>query len=165
VHHVENRSDLDITVWPEKEERRRKTTPRRKRLKRAQRLESAKAWLATYAGQKIARDYRRRYGVDWQTAFTELEMLGIPIDPDYKTRVLHSIAGELAARRRKKAERETQLRAELGFDQNEYFAYIVGYTSGGAPYGLTWDEWAAIEAEEPGWLFDADQSDGEDPAS
>ena len=36
-------------------------------------------------------------------------------------------------------------------DQDEYFYYIAGYTSGGAPYGITWEEaWAEglIEAEE-----------------
>jgi len=25
-------------------------------------------------------------------------------------------------------------------EQDEYFYYIVGYTSGGAPYGITWEE-------------------------
>ena len=25
-------------------------------------------------------------------------------------------------------------------EYDEYFAYIAGYTSGGAPYGLTWEE-------------------------
>ena len=79
--------------------------PRRKRFKRAQRLQSAKAWLETYEGQKIVRDYRRRYGVDWQTAFTELEMLEVPIDPDYKKRVLQAEQARLAAKKQRKAER------------------------------------------------------------
>lgn len=121
---------------------------RRKRLKRSQRLQSAKVWLETYQGKKIVRDYRRRYGVDWQTAFTELEMLKVPIDPEYKRLVLQSEEARLAAKRRKKAERETKVREDLGFDQDEYFAFIVGYTSGGAPYGLTWEEWATIEEAE-----------------
>lgn len=30
-------------------------------------------------------------------------------------------------------------------ESDEYFACIVGYTSGGAPYGLTWEEQAEIE--------------------
>jgi hypothetical protein len=122
--------------------------PRRKRLKRPQRLESAKAWLETYQGNKIVRDYRRRYGVDWQTAFTELELLEVPIDAAYKQHVLQSEAARLALKRQKKAEIEANLRARLGFDQDEQFAFIVGYTSGGAPYGLTWEEWADIEEAE-----------------
>ena len=141
-----------------KKKRRRKTTPRRKRFKGTQRLQSAKVWLATHDGHNLAQAYRRRYGVDWQTAFTELEMLDVAIDPDYKKRVLQSVAGDLAARKRKKAEREA-VQAELGFDQDDYFGYIVGYTSGGAPYGLTWDEWDAIEREtEIDWQLDEDQA-------
>jgi hypothetical protein len=102
--------------------------------------------------------------VDWQTAFTELELLEVPIDPEYKRRVLQSVEAQLAAKRRKQAEREAKLQEELGFDQDEHFAFIVGYTSGGAPYGLTWEEWEAIEeAEELEVLFDEDELDEEGP--
>jgi len=75
-------------------------------------------------------------------------MLDVPIDPEYKRRVLQSTEAQLAAKRRKKAEREARLQEELGFEQDEYFAFIVGYTGGGAPYGLTWEEWEAIEEAE-----------------
>ena len=135
--------------------------PRRKSLKRAQRLQSAKAWLETYEGQKIVRDYRRRYGVDWQTAFTELEMLEVPIDPDYKKRVLQSEQARLAAKKQRKAEQEAKKQRDVGFDQDEHFAFIVGYTSGGFPFGLTWEEWDAIEKMEV--LFDDDELDQEGP--
>lgn len=30
-------------------------------------------------------------------------------------------------------------------DSNEHFAYIAGYTEGGAPYGVTWEEMGAAE--------------------
>jgi hypothetical protein len=117
-------------------------------MKRAQRLQSAQAWLATYQGKKIGRDYRRRYGVDWPTAFNELEMLDVAIDPGYKKRVLQSEEARLVAKRRKKAEREAKLEAAPGYDQDEHFAFIMGYTSGGFPYGLTWEQWAEIETSE-----------------
>ncbi|MCB0190385.1 MAG: hypothetical protein KDJ65_00425 [Anaerolineae bacterium] len=136
--------------------------PQRKRLKRAQRLQSAKAWLNIYQGQKIVKDYRQRYGVDWQTAFTELEMLEVPIDPEYKRYVLQSAEAQLAAKRRKKTEQEARLQEELGLDQDEHFAFIIGYTSGGAPYGLTWEEWELIkESEEIELLYDDDELDDE----
>ena len=37
--------------------------------------------------------------------------------------------------------------------QDDTFFYIVGYTSGGAPYGVTWEEmglepWQALEDEQ-----------------
>ena len=31
------------------------------------------------------------------------------------------------------------------FESDETFAFIAGYTSGGAPYGITWEEMEAIE--------------------
>lgn len=36
-------------------------------------------------------------------------------------------------------------------DNDEHFAYIAGYTEGGAPYGVTWEEMEAVEhsASEP----------------
>ncbi|MFA9376534.1 MAG: hypothetical protein ACERKZ_07250 [Lachnotalea sp.] len=32
-----------------------------------------------------------------------------------------------------------------GIDSDEVFAFIAGYTSGGVPYGITWEEMQRIE--------------------
>ncbi len=124
--------------------RKQNQPPRRKRMKRPQRLESAKSWLETYEGNKVVKAYRKRYGIDFECVFTELEMLGVPIDPDYKEHVLQSVA----AQRRKKAERKAEQERLLDIESDDRFAFIVGYTSGGAPYGLTWEEWEAMAEEE-----------------
>lgn len=29
----------------------------------------------------------------------------------------------------------------FGEDCDDTFAYIIGYTSGGTPYGITWEQW------------------------
>lgn len=123
--------------------------PRRKQFKRAQRLQSAKSWLPTYEGNKLIKAYRQRYGVDWQTAFTELEMLGVPIDPAYKERVLQAAEQQALQKRQRRLERAAELEGASGIDQDEHFAFIVGYTSGGAPYGITWEEWGEIERLDP----------------
>jgi hypothetical protein len=124
-------------------------TPRRKRFKRAQRLASAPQWLPTYTGKDIVKGYRKHYGVDWQTAFTELEMLGVAIDPARKEQTLQTVQQQAELRRQKKQERlAEQEAAALGWDQDDTFAVIIGYTSGGAPYGLTWEEWEALEGSE-----------------
>ena len=34
------------------------------------------------------------------------------------------------------------------FESDATFAFIAGYTSGGAPYGITWEEMEAIERRE-----------------
>ena len=113
------------------------TTPRRKRFNRKQRLASARLWLQTYTGEKVARDYRKYFGVDWPTAFLELEILGVSIPADYKETVLKTLASIAEAKKQKKPEKLALESPE----QDENFAYIAGYTSGGAPYGITWDEW------------------------
>lgn len=116
------------------------TTPRRKRFNRKQRLASAKLWLQSCTGEKVVRDYRRYFGVDWPTAFKELEILGVSIPADYKETVLKTLASIAAAKGQKKAEKL----ALENPDQDENFAFIAGYTSGEAPYGITWDEWDQI---------------------
>ncbi len=121
-------------------------TPRRKHFKRVQRLAAAPKWLPTYTGKDIVKGYRKHYGVDWQTAFTELELLGVAIDPVRKERTLQSVQQQATHRRQKKQERlAEQEAAAFGWDQDDTFAMIIGYTSGGAPYGITWEEWGALE--------------------
>ena len=34
------------------------------------------------------------------------------------------------------------------FESDETFAFIAGYTSGGVPFGITWEEMEAIEQRE-----------------
>lgn len=135
-----------------KKKKRNTHTPRRHRFNCEQRLGSARQWLSTLEDQHdsryIARAYRKRYGVNVPTAFIELEMLEVEIDPDYKRNALASEQSRIEAKRKKRlAEAEAELEwADVDYDDS--FAYIVGYTSGGAAYGLTWEEWAIIEAEE-----------------
>ena len=35
-----------------------------------------------------------------------------------------------------------------GYSSDETFAFIAGYTEGGAPYGITWDKWRKLENTE-----------------
>ncbi len=88
--------------------RKQNLPPRRKRMKRPQRLESAKSWLETYEGNKVVKAYRKRYGVDFECAFTELEMLGVPIDPSYKAQVLQTTAARAAVKRQKRSRLQAQ---------------------------------------------------------
>jgi len=57
-----------------------KSTPRRKRMNRAARLESAKHWLPTYEGRDVVKGYRKWYGVSTACAIIELRQLGVKID-------------------------------------------------------------------------------------
>lgn len=37
---------------------------------------------------------------------------------------------------------------EFPIESDHYFAFIMGYTSGGAAYGITHEEWRKIQEEE-----------------
>ena len=52
---------------------------------------------------------------------------------------------------RKKKERRLEKRGrreEPVIEQDEGFAFIAGYTSGGIPYGITWEEQAELDRKE-----------------
>ncbi len=69
-------------------------------------------------------------------------MLGVKIDDGYKNNLLKSLAGGVAARRRRKLRRK---KVFDGFsDQDDTFAYIAGYTEAGFAYGLTWEEFERL---------------------
>ena len=131
-----------------KKKARPSNVPRRKSFKRDQRLQSAKNWLPTYEGKNVFRGYRKRYGVDWPTALRELEMLGVEVNPAYREQVLRTVQEQAEAKKRKRLEKAAELESMSGNEQDEYFAFIVGYTPGGAPYGITWEEWEALDDSE-----------------
>jgi hypothetical protein len=62
----------------------------------------------SYEGNKVVLDYRRRYGVSWDVDFVELEILQVPIDPEYKERVLQTAAAQAAVKRRKRSRLRAQ---------------------------------------------------------
>lgn len=127
--------------------------PRTLRMDRHGRLQSARQWLATQRGrtaERIARSYRKRYGVDWACAITELSALGLAFDPKWRDELARTLEGARHANaRRREARAAVQARDEFP-ESNETFAFIAGYTEGGAPFGVTWEEWEKIERSERG---------------
>ena len=77
-------------------------------MNREQRLDSGRSWIAGYEGSKIVRDYRRRYGLSWDVAFTELEMLEVQIDATYKSSVLAGAEREAARKRQTRNRRRAE---------------------------------------------------------
>lgn len=119
--------------------KKRPSGSRFKRMKQSGRLQSAKSWLPTYEGKNIVQGYRKKYGVDSLCAIRELEMLGIVHNSEYIKAVKQSVEGALLARKRKKLERQRAQENLIYGDSDENFSFIVGYTEGGAPYGVPWD--------------------------
>jgi hypothetical protein len=114
--------------------KKKKTRPQ----KRASRIARAKTWLPTYEGTRVVRAYRKKFGVDTVCAVRELQEIGHKFEPGYVENLLKSEAARIEQLRKKKEEkREAE---EYNEWQDDNFYYIAGYTSGGAPYGVTWSE-------------------------
>jgi hypothetical protein len=112
----------------------------RKTLSRARRLQRAKQWLAAYRGKNLVRGYKKWFGVDDVCAVVELRMLGVDL-PDARLEQARRNEQARAAHRARQKEKYARSIREC----DDEFAFIVGYTEGGAPYGVTWDEWEQLD--------------------
>lgn len=119
-----------------------RTTP-----KKEFRIRSAKEWIRTYSGKNIVKGYSKKYSVDKLCAVRELRLIGVTISEDYEKQLQQAINSVKQHRISVKLKRENELNALSAFDSDENFAYIIGYTSGGAPYGVTHEEMDKINAE------------------
>ena len=119
--------------------------PRRKRMQKPRRLESARAtrWTDNYTGKNIVRGYCKWFAVDELCAVIELRILGVPISVERENELRQKSTRRTITATRSK-ERKKKL-AELEEDNqypysDETFAFIAGYTSSGFAYGTTWEE-------------------------
>ena len=51
----------------------------------------------------------------------------------------------MASKDKSKRKKKKEVSEDNSFESNDTFAFIAGYTSGGAPYGITWEEMEEIE--------------------
>ncbi len=121
-------------------------TPKRKRLKRPARLIMASEWIKGYNGKNLISGYAKWFGVDKICAMNELKIIGVTISEAMEKQVLASVKARIEQKRIMKEKRNFVDDKDIDSDEN--FAYIAGYTSGGAPYGLTHEEMKRIESEE-----------------
>jgi hypothetical protein len=105
-------------------------------MTRDARLQSARHWIPSYSGRDIVRGYRKWYGVDTVCAILELRRLGVDIP---ETRLSQAKRTEETTAQQRAEQRRHSESAAL-CDSDENFAFIAGYTSNGAPYGVPWDE-------------------------
>lgn len=120
--------------------KRKANTPRHKTMKRNTRLQAAKYWILKYKGKNIIKGYSNYFGVNKLCAIKELEILGHKFKPEYIKQVKESLKAKEKARQQHKLQKKQEESLDNRMDSDETFYYIVGYTSGGAPYGVTWEE-------------------------
>lgn len=96
--------------------KRKPLPPRRLRMNRSARIDSAKRWLAEYRGGNVIRGYKNHYGVDWQSAIAELRMLGVTLDDEYVREVLLSETNRIRQRKKRKLESQQAELPEVHLD-------------------------------------------------
>lgn len=110
-------------------------------LKKESRIARARNWLPTYEGTKVVRAYRKKFRVDTTCAVRELQEIGYEFQAGYVDNLLKAEAARIKQLQIKREEKKaSRLIEEYDDWQNDTFYYIAGYTSGGAPYGVTWEE-------------------------
>ena len=124
----------------------------KKAMKFAERKAKAEKWVSEYDGTPYGGDiikaYRKKFAVDRMKAVEELQMLGVSLTKEQIDREKAAVKAYQDIQRDKKAKRkrlreQKRMRKDIPVfheDQDETFYYIAGYTSGGAPYGITWEE-------------------------
>jgi hypothetical protein len=117
--------------------------PKTHKYNRSQRLFHAKSWMKKYTGKKIHHGYAKHFGVSKLCAVIELEMLGVKFQPGLKESLIRAEEDKRIQREKRKSKQEINL-----IESDDYFAFIAGYTSGGAPYGITWEEMEALDNNE-----------------
>lgn len=121
---------------------------------RQQRLKEARKWFPEQGfteDSHIVKAYRKKFNVDRTCAMKELCLLHL-LSPEKQASYEAQLKAKKEKRQRKKQQAEFQ-----PFDQDEYFYFIAGYTSGGAPYGITWEQ-----AREDGLLDSHEERNDED---
>ena len=131
-------------------------------MKQSSRLQAAKHWIPKYNGKNLVKGYSNYFAVDKLCAVKELEMLGHTFSDKYKQKLKDDVIRKQKETERRKEDRKRELEMDLCEENDETFAFIAGYTSGGAPYGITWEEWGNIEkGEEDLESFFEEEDEGE----
>lgn len=132
--------------------KRKKTNiPRHKRMNRNSRLQSARHWVPKYEGKNLVYGYSKHYAVDKLCAVKELELLGFRTSEHYKRELKRAAVQKQQEAEKRKARKRKQefMEEDLWEDSDETFAFIAGYTDGGAPFGITWEEREQSKVTEP----------------
>ncbi len=116
-------------------------------MKRSARLQSARRWLESFEGTDVIRSYARWFKVDLGCALKELQLLDFGLDPVRVERLKDTLRNR-GRPQKIPTPSDGDVPDGYGVDWDDTFAYIVGHTSGDAPFGLTWEEWEVQEGRE-----------------
>lgn len=118
---------------------------KRNKIKFKYRKEEARLWLEKFDqnSEDIVKAYRKNFKVDRIKAMEELKLLGVILSKEQIKKEKAAHKRHLQAVKNKKEQKRLNKLAKKyneNLDQDNNFYYIEGFTSGGAPYGITWQE-------------------------
>lgn len=137
---------ISVLLQVMKPRKRKKKMPQKQRQTKEQRrqirLQKGKQWLLTYTGSPkyMNKHYRERFHVDAVTATKDLQSLGVSYTQEQLDRLRLAEEHRIQQLHKKKQESGHQKMSDFYDDCDDRFAYIAGYTSGGAAYGLQWED-------------------------
>lgn len=121
-----------------------------KKARHDARIRMARQWFAAYegTGKHIVHAYREKFKVDVMTALNDLGEIGA-LTPEQVNMKRQAEEKRIEHLWLEKEERELQDFYDRFPDSNDQFFYIAGYTSGGAPYGATWEQMGLSPYQDP----------------
>ena len=108
-------------------------------LPRSRRLLKGKTWIEKYDGKNVVRGYAKHFHVDLLRAIKELRILGIAVNETYEQAVQQTLSLKGSQKKLREEQKSIAETNHIG-DSDDDFAFIIGYTSGGAPYGVRWED-------------------------
>lgn len=114
------------------------------------RIRMARQWFSTYkgTGDHIVHAYRQKFKVDVMTALNDLSEIGA-LTPEQASMKRQAEEKRIEHLWLEKGERKLQDFYDRFPDSDDQFFYIAGYTSGGAPYGVTWEQMGLLPYQDP----------------
>jgi len=113
-------------------------------MSRQGRISSGRCWIKKYSGSDPIKGYTKWYGVSKLCALIELRQIGVNISDEQiqqeKLAEVRKGINNTTAKRRKAEKKAAKEMALFDDYSDDHFSFIAGYTSGGAPYGVTWED-------------------------
>ncbi len=112
-------------------------------LPMVERKELAKSWIEKYDGDNKVKAYSKMFGLNIKNSMKELRSIGVPLsneEKEYARRILEAKKQKSEKKREKRRMEDLEIELEAYIESDETFAFIAGYTEGGAPYGITHEE-------------------------
>ncbi|MGM0845104.1 MAG: hypothetical protein ACQEUT_09015 [Bacillota bacterium] len=115
-------------------------------LTKEERQQIASSWVSEYEGDNIVKSYSKRFRLNLKNSMKELTSFGFTISKEERAK-MKRLTDIQKYKKENKQRKKGELELKELIESDETFAFIAGYTEGGAPFGITQEEMPEIEKE------------------